>query len=115
VPQEPTRAPTHESTHQPIDDNEFDIPVDPALFKYGIQQPPATSSLLLDSKKCGCGVQDRAPNGCDGNCTGENVTYDESRDTVDQGHCSDHSLPSPPTSSDSSALEKGQAEARDTP
>lgn len=34
------------------------------------------------------------------------MTYDESRDTVDQGHCSDHSLPSPPTSSDSSALEK---------
>lgn len=57
---------------------------------------------------CGCDGSGRERrSGCDGNCTGENIIYDESRDTTSPDECAEHiaarQLPTPSTSSDSSA------------
>jgi hypothetical protein len=59
---------------------------------------------------CGCGLAAKAPsNGCDGNCTGNNIRYDDGRDIVLSEDCPEHiaarQLDTPPTSSDSSASE----------
>jgi hypothetical protein len=62
---------------------------------------------------CGCdeGAKE-ASNGCDGNCTGSNVTYDESRDVVETEDCFEHKaarqLQTPSTSSDGSASETSE-------
>ena len=39
---------------------------------------------------CGCDVGMKAPsNGCNGDCTGSNITYDESRDTEVPEDCTE--------------------------
>jgi hypothetical protein len=43
--------------------------------------------------------------GCDGNCTGNNIQYDESQDEKRGGPCLEHQYISPPTSSDDSVSE----------
>lgn len=52
---------------------------------------------------CGCDEAVKArSNGCDGNCTGNNIIYDDSMDETSTEKCVNHVLQSPPTSSDSS-------------
>ena len=62
---------------------------------------------------CGCDVAARErSNDCGGNCAGENIRYDESRDTELSDECPEHraarQLQTPPTSSDSSASETSE-------
>ena len=57
---------------------------------------------------CGCSEARRERiNNCNGNCVGENIRYEESRDTELSEECPEHvaarQLQTPPTSSDSSA------------
>jgi hypothetical protein len=60
---------------------------------------------------CGCDEAEKAPsNGCDGNCTGDNIKYEDS-DVEMSEYCAEciaaRSLGTPPTSSeDSSASEE---------
>jgi hypothetical protein len=62
---------------------------------------------------CGHDEAAKAPsNGCDGKCTGANITYDDNLDTSPQEDCSTciaaRQLQTPPTSSDSSASETSE-------
>lgn len=55
---------------------------------------------------CGCGQgATGSSNGCDGRCPQEHITYDERLDTHVDFRCLEHALPTPPTSSDTSASE----------
>lgn len=53
---------------------------------------------------CGCDQQGKAAsNGCSGNCSGDNVRYDENLDRDANMKCEEHQYVSPPTSSEESA------------
>jgi len=52
---------------------------------------------------CGCAEPGRRRNGCAGNCSGNNIRYDDTLDVFHDTRCPEHQYLSPPTSSDESA------------